>query len=71
MIESACNANYLTRDEFQKELEALAVRQPSAALRALMTLPWEKWAPHLRADACRRLGVEPVVMFRKVEEAPR
>ena len=55
----------LTREEFQSELEALAINKPSAALRALMTIPFETWAMHLQADACKRIGVTPVQMFRR------
>lgn len=55
----------LTREEFQSELEALAINKPSAALRALMTIPFETWAKHLQADACKRIGVTPVQMFRR------
>ena len=55
----------LTREELQSELEALAINKPSAALRALMTIPFETWAKHLQADACKRIGVTPVQMFRR------
>lgn len=58
----------LTRDEFERELQLLAERLDTAAIRALRKIPWEKWAPHLQADVCKKIGVEPVMMFRRTAD---
>lgn len=59
----------LTRNEFQRELEAHAERTPHF-IRTLLDMPWESWPLLLRNDICTKLGVEPVQMFRRVAEQP-
>lgn len=65
----------ITRGVFEKELEKLGERLPAVRLLLEQSIKhqsakFDNWAPHLQADAYRRLGVEPVVMYRRALASP-
>lgn len=62
-------SDLITEAEFQAELRVLAEKLPT--LKKLISgdhpkLTWEQMPIHLKRDAYKRLGIEPVQMYRRV-----
>lgn len=61
----------ITAQQFDVELRELAEKLPT--LKKLISgehpkLTWENMPEHLKRDAYKRLGVEPVLMYRRVQQ---
>lgn len=54
--------NHITREEFDKRLAQLGEKLPLVT-KLLELNPFDKWAEHLKRDAYKKLGVQPVTMY--------